>query len=141
MKNYEKPMVMVNESVAEGVYAASGDCWTTYSSSDPQPYVDGYHIFQIICKHDNQVGHDVKSFTAVITFNDAITAVENMNVGTASYSGNTVSIIRNNFGNGENIGDTVEFKVKVSTGNEATTKALAITGISYSCETQALIEH
>ena len=29
MKNYERPIVMINEDLAEGVYAASG-CWTSW---------------------------------------------------------------------------------------------------------------
>lgn len=32
MKKYEKPIVVINEELAEGVYAASG-CWTTSGAS------------------------------------------------------------------------------------------------------------
>ena len=28
MKNYERPVVLLNEELAEGVYAGSGDCYT-----------------------------------------------------------------------------------------------------------------
>jgi hypothetical protein len=49
MKNYEKPMILANEGLAEGVYAASGDvasglkCDSKYMKGvwQPQTYGDG----------------------------------------------------------------------------------------------------
>lgn len=57
MKKYEKPVVVINEEIAEGVYAASGamtvGCWTATGAgrqesvtarTDWRFQVDGYHI-------------------------------------------------------------------------------------------------
>ena len=46
MKNYEKPVVMINEELAEGVYAASGvtyydDCYTVTIKEIKQELQDG----------------------------------------------------------------------------------------------------
>jgi len=46
MKNYEKPIVLINEELSEGVYAASGagrpGCDSQYMSGVWQPYTGGW---------------------------------------------------------------------------------------------------
>jgi len=49
MKNYEKPVVMVNEGLAEGVYAASG-CWST-TRSDVENKGNGWFYAYITVSH------------------------------------------------------------------------------------------
>ena len=49
-------------------------------------------------------------------------------------SGNTVVVTRELHANGYQSGDNVTFKVMVKGADDATTKALAITGISWSCQ-------
>ena len=75
MKGYEKPMVMVNDGLSEGVYAASGaaeaaDCWTV----DPvsvQDWNGSHHVFEIRCVHSTAVQHISSASTVTLNFNNA----------------------------------------------------------------------
>ena len=139
MKTYEKPVVIENEDLAEGVFAASGDsgsssdCWyVTWSSS--QDYVDGAHIFRINATHSTSVVHISSNVTYTVTFNYPVTNAYAENPDfVCSYSGNTVVISRPQHANAYKSGDNVNFMFKVSAADEATTKALSINGISYVC--------
>ncbi len=71
MKNYEKPVVLVNDEIAEGVYMASGDCYTvTYKIHQaPQMGRINYRI-QFDARHD--ADHHSTQQTLKITFNQPV---------------------------------------------------------------------
>lgn len=91
MSTYEKPMVMVNEELAEGVYAASGmrssDCWSG-GVKHFRHESNGVYCVDLDFEHDGSTGHSGASFTA--TFSEDVIAVEWSNCGATS-SGKTVS--------------------------------------------------
>lgn len=139
MNAYEKPVVMVNDELAEGVYAASGaTCWSITGSSVQN---DGsVHIFEFHATHSTSVQHISNGFTAKITFNYNVASVYNQQ-GSASVSGNVVTATVGTFGNAYGSGDKKEFKLEVSTGDVATTKALSILGMEiYDCDWSANVQ-
>lgn len=102
MKNYERPIVMLNDELAEGVYAASGnsvvseDCWvldyvtpvhdanTIYSNNGVQ--------VQVSITHTNPENH-LSSAKVTVNFNQTITAIlEDSAVTEATFEGTTVYI-------------------------------------------------
>lgn len=140
MNAYEKPVVMVNDDLAEGVYAASGaTCWSITGSS-VQDWNGSAHIFEFHATHSTSVQHISNGFTAKITFNYNIASVNNQQ-GSATPSGNVVTATVPTFGNAYNSGDGKEFKLEVSTGDESTTKLLSITGMEiYDCDWSANVQ-
>ncbi len=134
MSAYEKPVVTVNDGLAEGVYAASGaTCWSITGSS-VQDWNGSYHIFQFEAVHSTSVQHISNGFKAKITFNHNITFANNQQ-GTASVSSNVVTAEVGTFGNAYGSGDRREFKLELSTGDRATTELLSIVGMEiYDCD-------
>ena len=140
MTNYEKPVVVSNDDVFEGVYAASGagigggggdatstDCWSV-SGRSVQDWNGSHNVFEISANHS----------TDVITFNNSLT--DAYSEFTSSFSGNTVTVVRDLHANGYHSGDTVTFKVWAKGADEATTKSLAISGISYVCRHEVNVQ-
>lgn len=79
MKNYIKPIVLANEALSEGVYAASGmasgnDCYTVtaYIHQTPETGRDDYRI-QVNAVHTAGDGHHSGKQTLVLYFNQAVT--------------------------------------------------------------------
>lgn len=69
---YEKPMIIINEGLAEGVYAASGDgCYTTtaYIHQTPQTGRGDYRI-QVNARHD--ADHNCNGQILTMSFNQAV---------------------------------------------------------------------
>ena len=110
MKTYEKPVVMVNEEVAEGVYASSGclvatfegDNPTVYIASRPQPddleqvytiEVGGTHIMP-----EGAAFHKSGTQTVYITFNQAVTHDGVTSTTITSSCTNTLNNDNENFG-------------------------------------------
>jgi len=95
MNNYEKPVVMVNEELAEGVYAASGavsTCWK-YNSSQTEGGGDGvYRNVKVHLYHDSSEGHGKEAISAVVYFNETLGGVKSDDVTITSWSGNQVSV-------------------------------------------------
>lgn len=142
MNAYEKPVVMVNDDLAEGVYAASGaTCWSITGSSS-QNWNGSGHIFEFHATHSTSVQHISNGFTAKITFNYNIASVSHMDAeGSVGSSGNVVTATVGTFGNAYHSGDNRSFKLIVSTGDEATTKLLSITGMEiYDCDWSANVQ-
>ncbi|MCM1568684.1 MAG: hypothetical protein NC081_04470 [Roseburia sp.] len=74
MKNYIKPMVLENDELAEGVYMASGDCYTFTANIVQSPATGmDYYTIQIDGTHNAQDGHHSSSRTVVIVFNQNVT--------------------------------------------------------------------
>lgn len=73
MKKYERPAVLVNEELAEGVYAASG-CWKTTWNEHQSKDSAGYFNFQIDGKHAD-VAHQPNTIITC-TFNVPVKVIE-----------------------------------------------------------------
>lgn len=130
MKNYEKPIVMINEDMAEGVYAASGgDCWTGTFQTENKWNGKG-HEFRILLTHSNNLKHISTYCTVKVTFSSNITEVpETINCTVDEIGSNYVIVTRHAHGNSYNSGDTADFAVTVYTGDQVTTEALSVTKI------------
>lgn len=132
MKDYKKPLFVMTDGVSEGVYMASGDsatCWTTTISS-PQSWNGSHHVFEVRAVHSNSVQHIYDAVTIEITFSNIVTHAYSENDWTCTVAGNKVTVTRQNHGNGYNSGDTVTFKVWAKCGDDqAMTEALAATNI------------
>lgn len=85
MKKYVRPMALVNEELAEGVYAASGDCYTVEAKimQTPQLGRENY-VIQIDAVHDATDEHHSTYRRIEIDFNMPVTYVWS---GAGSYSG------------------------------------------------------
>lgn len=142
MKNYKKPIVVVNDELSEGVYAASGggssvgeggeaaDCWTV----DPvsvQDWNGSHHVFEIRCVHSTAVEHISSASTVTLTFNNTIT--DAYSEFPCTFSGNSATIVRELHANAYKSGDTMTYKVWVKAADEATTKSISCTGSTISC--------
>ena len=76
MKNYEKPIALVNSGLAEGVFMASGagnaECWTV-SAKSVQDWNGSHNVFEVRCVHSNAVEHISSASTVNLTFSSPIT--------------------------------------------------------------------
>ena len=136
MVKYEKPVLDVVAGFSENVYMASGnngggDCWVVGGSS-VQNWNGSHNVFEVRATHSTQVEHISTGVTYVITFSGPLTDAYAEFPYTVS--GNTVVVTRPLHANGYNSGDNVTFKVMAKGADQATTKALAITGISWECD-------
>lgn len=128
MKNYVKPMVLSNEELAEGVYAASGsECYTVTANihQTPQTGRDDYRI-QLNGRHAASDGHSTDQQTLTISFNQPV-EYSSSNGTLISGSGTSVLTISFTYHNNgqDNIG-LGELVVKSNPG-------LAITGTQLDC--------
>lgn len=134
MKNYEKPVILANDEMFEGIYMASGDgatdCWTV-SAVSVQDWNGSHHVFEVHCAHDNSVEHISAGTTVQLAFSNAVT--DAYSEYASSYSGNTVTITRELLADAYQSGDNMTYKVWVAAADEATTKAITCTGASISC--------
>lgn len=132
MKEYESPVIIANEDLSEGVYAASGesDCWTV-SATSVQDWDGSNHVFQVAATHSTGLAHISSATTVTLTFNSTLTDARSE--FSTSFSGNTVTVVRELLADAYGSGDNYTYKVWASTGDEATTKALAVTGTTISC--------
>ena len=125
MKNYEKPIVLTNEELAEGVYAASGetsnDCWTVAVTPD-QSDAGGYATFRVAATHSTSVTHISTKTVVTIVFSDTVTSAEYEGF-TASVSGNTVTLTRESPANAYYSGDNFNSLLKVWAPNYKTISA------------------
>ena len=136
MVKYEKPVLDVVAGFSENVYMASGnngggDCWVA-SGSSVQNWDGSSNVFEIRATHSTQVKHISTQVIYTIVFSGPLTDAYAEFPYTVS--GNTVVVTRELHANGYKSGDNVTFKVWAKGADEATTKALAITGISWSCQ-------
>lgn len=134
MNHYEKPIVLANEDIAEGVYAASGsaDCWSVAAYS-VQDWNGSHNVFEVDITHSDSVEHISTASTVTLAFNNALTDAYTENNWDCSYSGNTVTVTRESHANAYQSGDHATYKVWVKAADEATTKALSCTGATISC--------
>ncbi len=74
MRNYERPIVLTNHELAEGVYAASGDsdCYTTTCSIHQKPETGrGDYRIQVNAKHDADHNSDYNQCLHIV-FNQSV---------------------------------------------------------------------
>ena len=123
MKNYEKPVVLMNENLAEGVYAESGQaCYTTtgYIHQVPETGRGDYRI-QVNGVHS--ADHYCEAQVLHISFNMPVT-YKSSNGSLAGGNGTSSLDINYSYHNNENdnigLGDLV---VEADSG-------LAVTGVS-----------
>lgn len=137
---YNKPLILVNDDLAEGVYADSGsstDCWDVDGYS-VQDWNGSHHVFEISAFHHTDVTHITTQVVYTITFSQALTNA--YSEFDCSYSGNTVVVTRDLHANGYYSGDSVTFKVWAQAADEGSTKALTLTGISYVCRHETNVQ-
>lgn len=93
MKNYEKPIILTNEELAEGVYAGSGSCYTFKAEIVQKPSTGmDYYTIQVDGRHAATDNHHSSERTVVIVFNQNVTYKES-NAKTVTGSGtNTLSL-------------------------------------------------
>lgn len=124
---YNKPMLLVNDDLAEGVYAASGadevvgegsggsttstDCWTVSVNKD-QNDAGGYCTFRVAANHSQSVTHISSKTVVTIVFSDTVTSAE-FEGFSASVSGNTVTLTRESHANAYYSGDNFNTLLKI----------------------------
>lgn len=113
MKKYEKPIILINEDLAEGIYAASG-CYavTAYITQIPQTGRGDYRI-QLNAFHD--ADHTNNSQILTITFNQNVKYVSSN--GTLGF-GDDTSTLTINFEYFQNEYDKVGLGELVVTADE-----------------------
>ncbi len=130
MKNYEKPIVLVNEELAEGVYAASGynggDCYSITAEIKQTPE-EGRDSYTIQCNADHLAEHHGTSQMMTISFNQPVTYVWSNGSLHSGDGTATLEIVFSYHNNGYETGIGLgELYVKSAEG-------LAITGVVLSC--------
>ncbi len=143
MSDYRKPVAMAATGAAEGVFAASGDgssstdCWTV-SGRSVQDWNGSHNVFEIAAHHSTEVTHITTQVVYTITFSSPIK--DAFSEFDCTFSGNTAVVTRDLHANGYYSGDSVTFKVWAQAADEAATKSLAITGISYVCRHETNVQ-
>lgn len=128
MKNYEKPVLSLVENIGEGVYMASGetgvstDCWT-YGVRSVQSWSGSHNVFEVSAAHSTAVEHISSKVVYTIVFSAPLTDAYSEFEGT-TWSGNTVTVVRELHANAYKSGDSVTFKVWAKAADQASTEAL-----------------
>lgn len=131
MKKYERPVIIKNEELAEGVYAASGasvaDCYSASCSIHQRPENGrGDYRIQMNAVHAAADGHHSGKQTFIISFNQPVEYVYSNGTLSSGDGTGTLSIDFEYHNNGyDNIG-AGDLVVKSEQG-------LAITGVSVPC--------
>ena len=123
MREYKKPVVTVDNELAEGVYAASGaGCYTAsaYIHQTPQTGRGDYRI-QVNGSHRSDHTRDAQTLT--ISFNQNVTYVSG---GAGLISGNGTSTLKVKLSYHQNPNDNIGFGGLVVTADAG----LAIAGVS-----------
>ncbi len=139
MREYVKPIVLENEELAEGVYAASGsvgegapdegvtdeaECWTVEVTKEQVVAHEGWANFRVKAEH-SLVQHISTASTVVINFSQNITSA-NFEGFDVSISGSVVTLTRASHGNSYNTHDNYNTLLKVYCEDPTT---LSIVGV------------
>jgi len=133
MKNYERPVVILNDELAEGIFATGGsgvnydddpECWTVSVTKDQVVAHEGWATFRIQANHPGTVQHISSQSSVTITFSAPITSAvfEGFDV---EVSGNVVKTTRVQHGNSYVSADQYNSLLKVYTADPA---ALTVVG-------------
>jgi len=145
MKKYIKPVVEVNEDLAEGVYAASGSygaggCWEILSV-EKNPGGGDKRDIEVYVNHDLGAQHISNALTIEFEFNYPIASAVIDDVGEVAVSGNKVTVTRILLGNAYTSGDKVSFKVHVGTVDPSFLDTLEVVGYRLvSCDKSANVQ-
>lgn len=132
MLNYEKPIVLANEEISEGVYAASGaggggDCYTVAAHIHQTPETGrGDFRIQVDAVHAAWDGHHSGAQVLTLYFNQAVTykgSNGSLAGGDGTSSINISYAYHNNANDNIGLGDVI---VESDAG-------LAVTGATLSC--------
>lgn len=139
MKEYVKPVVLENEELMEGVYAASGDCWDV-SAPSTQDWNGNSHEFEVRATHNNDLEHISGQCTVRLVFSNTISNAT-AEAETCTWSGNTVTVTRKSHGNAYLSGDKMSFKVRVACADEASTRSVTCTSVTCTyCDHQTNVQ-
>jgi len=126
MKNYESPVVLQYEDLAEGIYAASGageidyendpTCWSLDVQRSQVEAREGWVIYRIQANHPGTVTHISTKSVVTIVFNQTITNAEFEGFD-AQVNGATVVLTRESHGNSYYSADQYNSMVKVWCGD------------------------
>lgn len=144
---YKRPLILLNDDLAEGVYAdgsgntatSSTDCWDVGGKS-VQDWNGSHNVFEMWSNHHTDVEHITTEVTYTYTFSSPITDAYAEAGFKTTVSGNTVTVVRDLHANGYKSGDRVTFKVWVKCADEATTKAVDMTNVSYVCRHEVNVQ-
>lgn len=123
MSNYSKPVISIDDGMAEGVYAASGGgCYTAdaYIHQTPQTGRGDYRI-QVNGKHNSD--HTKEAQILTISFNQNVTYVSG---GAGLISGDGTTTLKVKLSYHQNPNDNIGFGDLIVTSDAG----LAITGVS-----------
>lgn len=126
MVKYSKPMVTVDQGLAEGVYAASGAGCYTASAYIHQTNETGRHDYRIQVNGQHHADHTKKAQILTISFNLPVTYVSCNGNGASLQSGDGTNTLVINLGYQQNPTDNIGFGDLVVTADSG----LAITGVS-----------
>lgn len=140
MKKYEKPVVMINEELAEGVYAASGmtgptgtqDCWS-FDIYPVQDWNGSHRVFEIKLRHHTGLEHISDASNVSVTFDtDLVNAYTEFG---GTFDGNrTISVKRELLADAYKDGDWVTYKIWAQAKDQATTMAVGVSNVSVTCD-------
>ena len=124
MKQYTKPMISIDDGMAEGVYAASG-CYTAdaYIHQTPQTGRGDYRI-QVNGQHHSD--HTKEAQVLTISFNQDVTYKSCNANGAGLISGDGTTTLKVKLSYHQNPSDNIGFGDLIVTSNPG----LAITGVS-----------
>ena len=102
--SYQKPLVLSNEDLAEGIYAASGTpaASATYTLTQTNAW-DGNKQYNIT--FTNNSNQQLDSITVTVNVSGNVTGISGNVSGVIN--GNTADITFNNYGNGIEAGATI----------------------------------
>lgn len=127
MRNYTKPIVVINEEMAEGVYTASGDCYSVQAFIHQKPETGrGDYRVQVNGVHDAGNGHHSGEQILTISFNLPVNYKGSNGYLIGGSGSNTISIKYNYHNNAQDnigLGDVI---VESDEG-------LAVAGCTLSC--------
>jgi hypothetical protein len=112
MKNYEKPIILANEEVAEGVYTASGsDCYAVSARITQRPETGrGDYRMQVNGRHAAADGHHSGAQVLILNFNQPVTYVGSNGSLVGGSGTGTIQIrfsYHNNSGDNIGLGDVI----------------------------------
>ena len=117
MKNYESPVVLQYEDMAEGVYAASGqtekedECWTVVIEKVQVIAHECIAKFRVKANHPGTVHISTKS-TVTVVFSKPVESAY-FDAGTTSVNGTTVVIERESHANAYGVADNYDSNLEI----------------------------
>lgn len=141
--SYKKPVVLMNEELAEGVYAASGNssgCFTVDAYIDQVPETGrDYYVIKWDAKHAATDHHSAEQILT-IHFNQTVSHYVNpwwTDPNDPYYSGDGTTTLQWKWNYHQNKSDNIG----AAALNVVSAAGLAITGVSLSCDEKCAYNH